>query len=131
MAAKSNFLRNRLLDLVFGGSGYAPPATVYIGLFTVAPTNAGGGTEVSGGNYARAAVANNPSNWPAANNGIKSNGSTIAFSRSTAIWGTIVAFAAFDDIVGGNMLYWGLTTKIINSGSLASFASGTLIIKDN
>jgi hypothetical protein len=34
----------------------SPPSAIWIGLFTAAPTDAGGGTEVSGGNYERVQV---------------------------------------------------------------------------
>ena len=50
--SKSDYLENEILDHVLGGADYSRPATVYIALYTAAPTDAGGGTEVTGGSYA-------------------------------------------------------------------------------
>jgi len=52
MAGKSDYLENKVLDHVLRNTSYTPPATVYLGLFTANPTDAGGGTEVSGNAYA-------------------------------------------------------------------------------
>jgi hypothetical protein len=103
--SKSNFLELELLDHVLGGSAYAAPGTLHVALFTAAPTDAGGGTEVTGGSYARVAVTNNLTNFPSANP--KVNGTAITFPLATADWGTIVAFGIFDASTSGNLLYWG------------------------
>lgn len=126
--SKSNALENSLLDHVLGGPDYTRPATVYLALFTVAPTDAGGGTEVSGNNYARAAVTNNATNFPAASGGAKSNGTAISFNTPSGSWGTVVAFGMFDAASAGNLLYWADLTvnKTINSGDLVSFPIGDL-----
>jgi len=94
--SKSDFLELKLLDHVLGNTAYTAPTIVYVALYTVAPTDAGGGTEVTGGAYARVAVTNNITNWPAAAGGLKSNGTEIVFPTATASWGTVVAFAVLD-----------------------------------
>lgn len=66
MAGKSDYLELKILDGVLGGPDFVRPATSHVALYTVAPSDAGGGTEVSGGSYARAAVTNSATNWPAA-----------------------------------------------------------------
>src|SRR5688500_5711046 len=121
MSGKSDFLENEILDHVLGNAAYSAPATVYVALFTVTPSDAGGGTEVTGGSYARASVTNNATNWPAAASGAKANGTEIAFTTATGNWGTIVAFGIFDAATTGNLLYWGPVTpsKVINSGDTA------------
>lgn len=128
MAGKSDYLENKVLDHILGGGDYTRPATVYIALFTVTPSDAGGGTEVTGGSYARAAVTNNATNFPAASGGAKSNGTAIAFPAATGNWGTVVAFGVFDASSGGNLLYWGDVTpnRAVNTGATASFAIGDL-----
>ena len=130
--SKSDYLENKLLDHVLGGGDYSRPATVYVALYTVAPTDAGGGTEVSGGSYARVAVTNNATNWPAASGGAKSNGTEIAFPTATADWGTVVAFAILDAASGGNFLYWADLTasKTVSNGDTASFAVGELDVTE-
>jgi hypothetical protein len=105
--SKSDFLELELLDHVLGNAAYTAPGTIHVALFTAAPTDAGGGTEVTGGSYARVAVTNNATNFPAASGGLKQNGTAITFPQATADWGTIVAFGLFDASTSGNLLYWG------------------------
>lgn len=133
MAGKSDYLENKMLDHRLGRPDYTRPATVYIALFTAAPTDAGGGTEVTGGSYARAAVTNNATNFPAASGGAKSNGTAIAFPTATGNWGTVVAFGIFDASSGGNLMDWGDITpnRAINTGATASFAIGDLDITED
>src|SRR3990167_3149462 len=114
----SDFLELEVLDHVFGAAAYTAPATLYFALFTVAPTDAGGGTEVTGGSYARKDVANNATNFPAAAAGAKSNGTAITFVTATASWGTVTYVGLLDASTAGNLLAWaGLTTsKTISNG---------------
>lgn len=131
--SKSDYLEDALLDHVLGGGDYSRPATVYIALFTEAPTDVGGGVEVSGGSYARKAVVNNATNFPAAEDGAKVNGTVIEFVTATADWGLCVAFAILDALSDGNFLYWGDLTveKDVDNGDTARFAVGELdIIED-
>lgn len=105
---KSVYLANKLLGEVFGGTVFTAPSTLYCALFTVAPTPAGGGTEVTGGGYARVAVANTTGNFSAPTSQQTSNLAIINFGTPTgAGWGTIVAGAWFDAATAGNMLYTG------------------------
>jgi hypothetical protein len=131
--SKSDFLENELLDHVLGNAAYSAPATVYVALYTAAPTDAGGGTPVSGGSYARKDVTNNATNWPAAAAGVKSNGTTITFATATANWGTIVAVGIFDAVTGGNLLYWATLTnsRTVFNGDTVSFAAGDIVVTED
>ena len=131
--SKSDYLELELLDHVLGGGDYSRPATVYVALYTVAPTDAGGGTEVSGGSYARVAVTNNDTNFPAASGGAKANGTEITFPTATDDWGECVAFAILDAASDGNFLYWGdlTTSKTVNNGDTAKFAVGDLDVTED
>ena len=131
--SKSDFLENELLDHVLGNAAWSAPATVYIALYTAAPSDSGGGTEVTGGSYARKAVTNNATNWPAASGGAKANGTTITFVTATADWGTVVAFGIFDASSGGNLLYWADLTasKTVDSGDTAEFPVGNLDVTED
>jgi hypothetical protein len=139
--SKSDYMENKVLDIV-GGVTFTAPATVYLALYTgAAPTDASTGTtpggstvEVSGGNYARAAVTNNATNWPAASGGSKSNGTAITFATPSANWGSIVGWAIVDALTNGNILYKGaLTTpKTVNNGDPApSFAIGAIVLTED
>jgi len=124
----SDYLENELLDHVLGGGDYSRPGTVYVGLFTATPSDAGGGTEVSGGSYARVSVTNNSTNWPAASSGAKSNGTAITFPMATASWGTISQFGIFDAASGGNLLAWGdlSTSRAVANLDIVYFPAGEL-----
>lgn len=126
---KSNFLRDALLDHQLGGPDFTRPATVYFALYTVAPTSAGGGTEVSGNNYSRVGVLNNLTNFPAASGGLKSNGTSITFpTPSAGGWGLVLAFGIFDALTGGNFLRFGALTvpKTLDQDDEVVFQPGDL-----
>lgn len=125
---KTNFERNRALSRMFGGVDYDPPATLYVALFTAAPTVAGGGVEIAGGGYSRVAVANDLTNFPAPVAGVTSNAAAIVFPEATALQGTAVAMGFFDSLAGGNLLDFQLltTARLIQAGDVFSFAIGQL-----
>ena len=76
--------------------------TYYLALFTAAPSETGGGTEVSGGAYARKAVTfGNPSS------GTMKNSAAIEFATATSNWGTAVAWGLFDAVTGGDLVWYG------------------------
>ncbi len=120
----ADFLEDEILDHVFAAQVYTPPVTHYVALYTVAPTDAGGGTEVAGNGYARVAVTANLTNWPASVGGAIANGVAFTFPpASGGNWGTIVAMAILDAATAGNFMGWAdLTTdKPVNDGGVASF----------
>ena len=126
----SDYLENKLLDHWLGGPDYSRPATVYLALFTVAPDDAGaGGTEVSGGSYARLAVTNNATNFPAAAGGSKSNALALTFATASADWGIIVSAALYDAAAAGNFLAHAplLINRKVRAGDAALFPAGSLI----
>lgn len=130
---KSDFLELELLDHVLGNAAYSAPATVYIALYTATPSDAGGGTEVSGGSYVRKSVANNATQWPAAAAGAKANGEIIEFVEASADWGEIQAFGIHDAVTAGNMMYWGPISpfKTVLSGDTAKFPVGDINITED
>jgi hypothetical protein len=130
---KSDYLELELLDHVLGGADYARPGTVYVGLFTATPSDTGGGTEVSTNNYSRAAVTNNPTNFPAAAAGLKSNGTDIPFPVPSGSWGTIVAWGLFDAASGGNLLYWGPITpnQAVVANAVVKIPAGAMDITED
>jgi len=79
-----------------------------VGLFSAAPTDASAGTELTGNGYARAAVANNTTNFPAANPAV--NGADITLFTSSGNH-SAVALGLFDASTAGNLVaYSTLTT---------------------
>lgn len=121
----SDYLENKLLDHIIGKTSYTMP-TAYVALYTVAPTDSGGGTECTGGSYAR--VATSGSTWNAASSGSNSNASDIVFPEATASWGTVVAVGILDASSAGNLLWYGTLTanKTVDSGDTVRFVAGDL-----
>lgn len=90
------------------------PSAWYVALFTAAPSDAGGGTEVSGGSYARKSVAFTVSG------NLATNSAAVEFDVATADWGTITDIAVFDAVSGGNMIAYATLTaaKTIANGDV-------------
>jgi hypothetical protein len=125
MAALSNYLENALINATLRNTAYSSPATVYVGLFTSDPTDAGTGTECTGGAYARKSMAFN-----APSNGASTNSAAVEFDQATSSWGTITHFGILDALTSGNLLYHGALTasKAIDTGDVFKFASASVTV---
>lgn len=130
---------NQIIDTIFRGQATALGANVFVGLSTVACSDASVGTEVVGGGYARVSVARSLANWAGTQaaasttastgtGGQTSNNTTITFPTPAASWGTVVATFIADAAAGSNLLVCTNLTvsKAINSGDTVSFAPGQL-----
>jgi hypothetical protein len=138
MSQMSNYLQEKLLKLVLRSTAFTAP-DVWVALYTTAPTDAGGGVEVStsGGTlYVRQNVVGTGA-WsaPAGEGGggmLSDNLASIPFPVAGADWGTIKAFGLKDSDIGGsdNLLVWGLLTvdKVVNNGDQFTFPLGELNI---
>jgi hypothetical protein len=128
--SKTDFAENKVLDHTTGKATWAA-VTARVGLFTAAPSDAGGGTEVTGGAYAR--VTTSAADWNTAASGSTSNANAITFPTASASWGTVTHFGIFDAATGGNLLRWAAlgTSKAIGSGDTASFAAGSLVLTED
>lgn len=102
----SNFLAAALLNQVFRNMAYTRPATVHIALYTSNPTAADTGTEVTGGAYARQAVAFGAPSVISSKETIK-NSADVVFPVATADWGTVTHIGIRDAATGGNLLFYG------------------------
>ena len=110
----SNFLETEILDHVFGGNAYTAPGTLYLALFTAAPSDAGGGTEVSGTNYVRKAITFTVTGDTA------SNSAAVEFDTAGSNWGTITHVGIYDASTAGNLLDWAelSASKAIDTGDV-------------
>jgi len=140
-AQASDYLENKLIDHLFRTATFAKPAALWIALFTAAPSDAGGGTEVTGGGYARVNLAPSDANWrptqgglgaaSTGTGGLTANAVPVTFPAPSAAWGTVTHFALFDAPTGGNPLVWDalITPRPIASGDPApNFAIDALQI---
>jgi len=119
----TNYLESKLIDHFLGTTTYTKPTNVYVGLFTVTPGEAAGGTEVTGGSYARQVAA-----FGAASSGATTNSANIDFAGMPAA--TTVAIGIFDAITSGNMLLYGSLTvnKTTDAGDTLRIATGSLSV---
>ena len=121
----SNFLENALINATLRNTTYTSVATVYVSLWTSDPTDAGSGTEVSGGSYARTAVT-----FGAPSNGASLNSADVTFPTATASWGTVGWIGINDASTSGNLLYHTAldTAKAIDSGDIFKISTGNLSV---
>ena len=125
MSAISNYLENALINATLRATSFTSPSNVYVGLFTSDPTDAGSGTEVSGGAYARKEAT-----FAAPSNGTSATSADITFDQATLDWGTVTHFGIFDASTSGNLLYHGAlsSSKVIEAGDIFKIASGNLSV---
>lgn len=109
-------------------------AHVYVALYTVTPSDTGGGTEATGGSYAR---VDSKGSWGAPSGTSPTtvaNNAAITFPTATGAWSSgsaLVAFALLDASSAGNMIAWGAlsdTSKTVATGDTISFAIGALTL---
>lgn len=120
----SNYLETEILDHVFGGNAYTAPSTLYLALYTAAPSDTGGGTEVSGASYARQSAAMTVSGDTA------TTSASVEFPAAGGSWGTVTHVGVFDASSGGNLLAYGALTasKAIDTGDIFRISAGSLDI---
>ena len=125
MAEMSTYLEDALINATLRNTSYTSPATVYVGLFTSDPTDAGSGTEVSGGSYARTAVT-----FGSPSNGVTTNSAAIEFPQATGSWGTVGWIGIHDAATSGNLLYHTAldTSKVIDTGDIFKISTGNLSV---
>jgi hypothetical protein len=139
-ANMTDFAENKVIDAILRGQSLGAPATWHIGLLTASCSDSAGGTEVSGGSYARVAVTASLANWAGTQSsgsttassgtgGTSSNNNAITFASPTANWGSITHVAFYDASTGGNIWFCTALTvaKTVNNGDAApSFAAAAL-----
>lgn len=118
----SNTFETRVLTWVFTNSSATRPSAWYVALYTGAPNDAGGGTEVSGGAYARQAVTFSVSGDTATNTG------AVEYPTATAGYGTVTHVGIFDASTGGNLIAYAALTasKTIDTGDVLRLPAGDL-----
>ncbi len=123
-----------ILDDMLGDASAFPLAvpTVFIALSTTTPNSTGGNfTEPVGNGYARVAVANDVTQWPAATAGVKTNGADIDFPAASGPWGTVTHFGIFVAASGGSPAAWADldTPQSPDTPDQLQFAVSTLDVK--
>jgi len=128
MSSFSDYTENLVLTYLFTTGSVTRPTAWYVGLFTAAPSDTGGGTEVTGNAYARVVTGT-----------ISGSGTATTFSNAAAIefaaasggnWGTVGWAGIFDASTGGNLLAWAplTTSRVINDGDVFRIPATSLTI---
>jgi len=125
MGSYTDYFEQKIAGKMLLNETYTPPSTWYLGLFTAAAGEAGGGIEVaSGGGYARQSVALSRSGSTV------SNSALVEFPVATGDNGTVVAVGLFDAETSGNLCgYHTLaSSKTYNTGDQIRLQIGALTI---
>ena len=126
MSEISTYLENALINATLRNTTYTSVATVYVSLWTSDPTDAGSGTEVSGGSYARQAVT-----FGAPSSGVSTNSGDVTFPTATGTWGSVVWIGMNNASTSGNLLYHSPldVAKSITTGDVFKIATGNLSVE--
>jgi hypothetical protein len=125
MAALSDYAEKLLLDWMMTTGSATRPTTWYVALYTAAPSDSGGGTELSGNGYGRESVSFNAGSSPG---GTTSNSGAVTFTASGGSWGSVTHLGIFDASTSGNLLWHGALTaaKTIADGDSLQFSIGNI-----
>jgi len=125
MSEMSNYLENALINVTLRNTAFTAVAAPYVALFTSDPTDAGTGTEVSGGSYARTAVT-----MGAPSNGVSTNSADVTFPTATGSWGTVGWIGIYDASTSGNLLYHTALdlSKTVSTGDIFKISAGNLSV---
>lgn len=125
MAALSDHAEKLLLDWLMTNGTATRPTSWYVALYTAAPSDSGGGTEVSGSGYSRQSVTFDAASSPG---GTTSNSSEVTFTASGGSFGTVTHIGIFDASTSGNLLWHGAlnASKTIDDGDALVFATGNI-----
>jgi hypothetical protein len=128
MSSFTDYTENLALTYLFNTGAVTRPTAWYVGLFTAAPSDTGGGTEVTGNGYARVSAGT-----------ISGSGTATTFTNAAAIefaaasggnWGTIGWAGIYTASTGGTLLAWAplTTSKAINDGDIFRIPASSLSI---
>jgi hypothetical protein len=128
----STYLRTAIINHVFRGTALPKPTSIWLALYSLPPSAAGGGVEVSGGSYARIQVGPSDIAWngPTAGNGIATSLLDFVFPTPSAAWGNLVAWGIHDAAVGGNLLVFSTfsASTFVAAGSNPRFVASALTV---
>ena len=131
MSEASDYVENQILDCYLNQTNITAPTNIYLGLFTSAPSDAGGGTEVSGNGYSRVEITAKFSAASGTTGGsLSSNAAITGFTASGGNWGTVNSIGIFDASTSGNLLFYTAldSSADVNDGDSFQISSGNLTV---
>ena len=125
MAALSDYSEKLILDYLMTTGSATRPTNWYVALYTAAPSDSGGGTELSGSGYSRESVT-----FAAATSGTgtTSNSGAVVFTADGGDWGSVTHMGIHDATSGCNLLWHGAlaAAKTVLDGDSLEFAVGNI-----
>jgi hypothetical protein len=128
MSSFTDYTENLVLNWLLTTNSATRPTAWYVGLFTAAPSDTGGGTEVSGNGYARKVTGTMTITGTTTT---ATNAAAIEFAAASGgNWGTLTHAAIFDALTTGNMLAWAplTTSRTINDGDVFRVPASSLTV---
>jgi hypothetical protein len=128
MSSFSDYTENLVLTYLFTTGSVTRPTAWYVGLFTAAPSDTGGGTEVAGNGYVRKVTGTITVSGTGTT---ATNSAAIEFAAASGgNWGTVTHAAIFDAETSGNMLAWAqlTTARTINDGDVFRVPASSLTV---
>lgn len=125
MSAFSDYSEANILNYITGRAAMPARTDAFLALFSTIPTDTGG-TELTGGAYARVNVTAAFGSAPVGDT--ISNSATISFPTASSAWATIKGYGLYDASTGGNLLWRGATSTdiTVNSGQTYQIGAGSL-----
>jgi hypothetical protein len=122
----TTILANALLNHLCGKAAFAMPSSLWLGLFTAAPSAAGGGTEAAFSGYARVELAGE--DWAAPAGGAVVNAEPIEFPVAGSGPTIVTHWGLFNAATGGQLLEFAALTdaETIAAGVALRFPAGAL-----
>lgn len=128
MSNIADYLARKLFDHLFAIETFDAPASLYIGLLTAAPTNAGAYTELDKGGYSRQLVV-----FERSSDRSYVNDAELVFGAATEDWTTVTHIGVFDGGTtgAGNLLTWTALSdpELIRNGQQLSYPIHDIILR--
>lgn len=120
----TDYMENKVISHALSGAAWTPVTTYYVGLFISSPGETGGGTEATGGAYARQPITFTTTG------SVASNAAQIEFPVSSSDHGAVVDIGLFDAITGGNLVAYNdlSPTKTYNTGETIRITAGSFTV---
>lgn len=130
MSEASDYVENQILDCYLNQTNITAPTNIYLGLFTSAPSDAGGGTEVSGNGYTRIEITDKFSAASGTGGSLSSNADITGFTADGGDWGTVNSIGIFDASTSGNLLFYTAldSSATVNNGDSFQISAGNLTV---
>lgn len=129
MADMSNYLEESLLNSIINSGTYTGSQTLWVALYTTAPTDSDMGIEVNGGDYKRVQVVFSDVEQINGKATVE-NVEEVAFPVASSDWGTVTHVGIRDAETGGNLLFHKAVNnpRTILSNDRVRFLSGEIKI---